>query len=85
MVASSDPQWIQGAFNTPVELFDRAGLQKNVGKTVSMVCHPCQAAVNLSITAYGRRVTGEVPTYRERLKGQVACGECGEMLAAGYL
>ena len=26
-----------------------------------------------------------VPTYRERLKGQVDCGECGEMLAVGYL
>ena len=28
---------------------------------------------------------GEVPTYRERLKGQVDCGECGELLAAGSL
>ena len=25
------------------------------------------------------------PTYRERLKGQVACGECGKMLAVGFL
>ena len=25
------------------------------------------------------------PSYRERLKDQVACGECGEMLAVGYL
>ena len=37
MVASSDPRWIQGAFNTLVGLFDRVGLQKNVGKTVGMV------------------------------------------------
>ena len=53
--------------------------------TGGMVCQPCQAAGNLSEAAYGRRVTEEGPTYRERLKGQVACGECGELLAAGYL
>ena len=50
-----------------------------------MVCRPCQAAGNLLEAAYGRRVTGEGPTYRERLKGQVACDECGELLAAGSL
>ena len=50
-----------------------------------MVCHPCQAEGNLSTEAYGRRVTGVGATYRERLKGPVACGECGELLAAGSL
>ena len=62
MVASSDPQWIQGAFNTLVGLFDRVGLRKCFGKTVGMVCHPCQAAGNISEAEYGRRVTGEGPT-----------------------
>ena len=38
MVALSDPCWIQWAFNTLVVLFDRVGLQTNVGKTVSMTC-----------------------------------------------
>ena len=65
------PLWIQGDFNTLVGLFDRVGLQTNVGKTVVMVYHPCQAAGNLSEAAYRRRVMGEDPTYRERLKGQV--------------
>ena len=58
MVASSDPRWLQGDFNTMVGLFDRVGLQKNVGKTVGMVCHPSQAAGNLYEAAYGKRVTG---------------------------
>ena len=40
MVVSSDPAWLQGAFTALVGLFDRVGLQTNVGKTVSMVCHP---------------------------------------------
>ena len=61
MVALSDPFWLQGAFNSLVGLFDRVGLQKKFRKTVGMVCHPCQAAGNLSEAAYGRRVTGESP------------------------
>ena len=43
MVASLDPIWIQGAFSTLLGLFDRAGLNTNVGKKVGMVCRPCQA------------------------------------------
>ena len=43
MVTLSDPAWLQGVFTALVSLFDRVGLQTNVGKTVSMVCHPCQA------------------------------------------
>ena len=85
MVASSDPRWIQGAFNTLFVMFGRVGLQKNVGKTVGMVCQPFQAAGNLSEAAYRRRVRRGGATYRERLKGQVACGKCRELLAAGSL
>ena len=85
MVASSDPHWLQGAFNTLVGLFDKVGLRTNFGKTFGMVFHPCQAAGKLLESAYGRRVTGESPTYRERLKVQVLCGACRELWAAGYL
>ena len=73
MVAFSEPHWLQGAFNTLVGLFDRVGLQTNGRKTFSMVCHPFQTAGNLLEAEYGRRITGEGPTYRERLKGQVSC------------
>ena len=59
MVVSSDPAWIQAAFTPLVGIFDRVGLMTNVGKTVSMVCHPCQAgARNRTEEAYGRRITG---------------------------
>ena len=64
MVASYDPRWLQGAFDTLVVLFNTVGLWTNVKKTVGMVYHPCQAAGNLSEAAYGSRVTGEGPTYR---------------------
>ena len=82
MVVSSDPVWLQGAFNALVAIFDRVGLLTNVGKTVSMVCHPCRAgAGNRTEEAYGRRLTGEGRSYVERQRERVACGECGEVLA----
>ena len=85
MVASSGPRWLQGTFNTLVGLFDRVGLQTNVGKTFDMVCRTCQAAVNQSEAAYGRQITGEGPKYRERQKGRVPCRECGEEISTGSL
>ena len=83
MVASSDPTWIQGEFNALVVLFDRVGVQTNSGKTVSMVCHPCQATGNRTQATYGRRLTGEGSLYREQQQYQVECKECGEKLAVG--
>ena len=85
MVASSDPRWIQWAFNTLVGLFDRVGLRVNVGKTVSMTCRPCPAAGNQSEVAYGHKMTGEGPKYCERLKERVECRDCGKEMAAGSL
>ena len=55
MGVSSDPPWLQGAFNALVAIFDRVGLLNNVGKTVSMVCHPCLAGPE---TAQRRRTVG---------------------------
>ena len=64
---------------------ETAGLQTNVRKTVGMVCHPCQVAGNLTTEAYRRRITVTGKSYRERLKDQVACRKCGEMLAVKSL
>ena len=61
------------------------GYEKNVGKTVSMVCRPCQAAGNQSEAAYGRKIKGEGPIYQERQKERVECRECGKEMAAGSL
>ena len=84
MVASSDPAWLQDAFNALVGLFDRVSLRKNVRKTVKLVRHPCQAtAGNITQAAYGRRLTGEGNSYQERQCDQVECAECGEQLAVG--
>ena len=86
MVVSSDPTWLQGAFTALVAIFDRVGLMTNVGKTVRMVCHPCQVGYrNRTEEAYGRRITGEESSYAEIQWERVACGECGEFLAVGSM
>ena len=35
--------------------------------------------------AYGRLMTGEVPTFRERKRERVNCGDCGKEMATGSL
>ena len=71
MIELSDPGWLQGEFSTLVRLFDWVGLRGKVGKTVGMVCRPCQAEVTQSEAAYKRWMTGTVPSYLERQRVQV--------------
>ena len=85
MIASSDPQCLQWAFTQLVGLFDRVGLNTNTIKTVSMTCRPCTAAGNRLEEAYGRLMTGEGLTFRERKRERVECGDCGKEVAAGSL
>ena len=65
IVASSDPCWHQGVLSTLVGLFDRLFIRTIFGKTVVIVCRPCQVAGTQLEATYRRRITGEVPTYWE--------------------
>ena len=38
LIASTRPEWLQGAFDTLTGLFDQVGLQTNIVKTVGMLC-----------------------------------------------
>ena len=40
LAASTDTEWLQGAFDTLNGLLNRVGLRMNVGKMVGMVCCP---------------------------------------------
>ena len=69
-----------------IAIFDRVGLPTNVGKTVSMACHPCWAgAGNRTEAGCSRRLTGVGKTYTERQRERVACRECGTVIAAGSM
>ena len=85
MVATSNPRWLQWAFDVLVGLFEWVGLRTNVGKTFSMVFRTCQVAETQSIAAYRRKMTGEGPTNQDRQKERVQCGECGKEMAVVLL
>ena len=85
LVSSIDLEWLQGELDTLTGLFDRLGLQKNVGNTVGMVCHPCQAAGTNLEAAHKWRIMGEGLIYRERQRVRAKCSDCGEEMAVGSL
>ena len=59
------------------DLFDRVVLQMKIRKMVSVVCQPFQYLGGMSEDAYTRWMSGDRPTYQERLLQQVRCTECG--------
>ena len=85
MLASTNPGWIQIAFDTLNGIFNRVGLQKNAQKTVWMVCQPCQASWVNADKAYTWQMTGEGQSYKERQRERVLCPECGKDLEKGSL
>ena len=85
MVVSLDPRWIQGYFSTLVGMFDRVGLKTNTGKTVRIVCRPCQAAGTQLEAAYRRIMTGSGPLYLDMQRGRIQRKECGEEMALRFL
>ena len=64
LVAPTDSDWLQGAFDTLTRLFARLGLRTNVGNKVRMLCRPCCAVGTQLEAAYEWRMTGGGFTYR---------------------
>ena len=85
LVRSTDLEWLQGAFDTLIGMFDKLGLQTNIGKTVGMVYGTCRASDTQLETAYNIRMTGEGLTYRKSQRVRVKCSECGEEMVLGLL
>ena len=85
MVESTDPGWLQLAFETMMWLFDRVGLWTNVRKTVGMVCRICRSDGVRADEDYTRRMTGEGRSFKERQHEWVICPECRKELTKGSL
>ena len=64
LFASMYPVWLQGAFDTLAGLSKKVGLQKNVEKTVGMLCRPYRTVGTQSEAAYKWWMIGEGLTYR---------------------
>ena len=77
--------WLQCLFDTMISLFKWVGLQKNIEKTVTMVCQPGTIAGRQSTTSYGRRMNGKGYSHQLKQRCRVICTECGADLAASSL
>ena len=75
VVASTDPGWLQSAFDFVTGLFEWVGLQTNVRNTVGMVCRPCREARARADKAYTRRTTRERRSFKEQQREWVSCPE----------
>ena len=58
VVASTDPVWLQGSFDTLTGLFDRVGIRTNFKKMVRIICLPYRVVGTQLVAAYKRRTTG---------------------------
>ena len=58
LVASMDPVWFQGEFDTMTRLFDGDGIWTNIGKTFIIICHPCCTVGTHWELSYERRMNG---------------------------
>ena len=84
-VGGRDFQWLQGAMDLLVATFRRIGLAANATKTQAMTCLPGFIPTRMSEAAYNRMVTGEGPSYRQRLRHRVPCPGCGKEVAMGSM
>ena len=58
LMASTQPERLQRAFDVLNGLFDQVILRTNTAKTVGMVCQLCHIPGGISEEAYARRATG---------------------------
>ena len=73
MVVSTDPVWLQTAFNILMVIFDQVGLQTNTRKTVGVVFQPCRAVRVWSEKAYKCWMAVERRSYQDRKQERFQC------------
>ena len=66
VVASTNPGWIQQAFDLLTGLFDQVGLQTIVHKTVGVVYRTFRVARVRADKAYTQMMAGERRIFKER-------------------
>ena len=85
LVASTQPERLQGVFDVFTGLFRQVGFRTNTSNTVSMALQPCHVPVRMSSEAYKRWTMGIGPTFPERQRRRVEFPKCGLEVAAGSL
>ena len=84
VLASTDPTFLQDAFDRLVDLFERVGLRTNTTKTEAMTFLPGKIRNCLSEQAYAQRME-ELGSSRRPTSRRTTCYKCGRELAVGSL
>jgi exonuclease III len=85
LLASNQPDILQGGTDYLVDLLQRVGLNANTSKTKSMTCEPRPEQGPISDHAYKRRMTGYGFSYKTRQRRKVTFPTCDKEMTAGYL
>jgi hypothetical protein len=85
LLASNQPEILQGDTDYLVDLFERVGLNANTSKTKSMTCEPRPEQGPICDHAYKRRMTGYGFSYKTRQRRKVTCPTCDKEMDTGYL
>ena len=85
LVASIDPEWLQGPFDTLTGFLDRVGIQTSYSNTFGMLCCPYRAVRTQSEAAYKQRMMGEGLVYWAHQRLRVKLSYCGSYLTSGLL
>ena len=72
MVTSTDPGWLQSAFDFLMGLFDRVGLHRNFCKTVGMVCRPFREDRVRAYKSYTQRMMVEGRSFKEQKRDRIS-------------
>lgn len=72
-LASCNALVLQRSIDLLTSLFARLGLQMNAAKSKAMIGTCGRPHRTLCAEAYDRRMTGEGPSFRERMEGETLC------------
>jgi hypothetical protein len=76
LLASNQPDILQGGTDYLFNLFERVGLNANTPKTKSMTCAPRPEQGPISDHAYKRRMNGYGLSYKTRQRCKVTSPTC---------
>ena len=76
LLGSREPEWLQGALNFLIGLFQMIGLAANIAKSKTILCQPEEIRLGIPEEALGRRSIGKVATYRERPRRKIQRPDC---------
>ena len=85
LITSTRAGRLQKASDVLTNFFNRVDLRMNTHKMTTMVCQLCYSPGGMLEEAYTLQMTGEGPTYQNRLRRRIRCLEYKAKMSTGSL